>query len=131
MNRYRTDSAADKKAEPHVYATVAQAMKQMLEFRKSQVILVSGESGAGKLPFSKKKKTANKNTNSHIGKTETAKHILRWMTSFSGTSTLMNLGVASLEERILEASPVLEAFGNARTVIDFDFDFDLLAIRVF
>ena len=58
---------------------------------KSQSIVVSGESGAGK--------------------TETNKHLmyyLAWRSKSGG-------GVGALAEAILQSNPVLEAFGNAKT----------------
>eukprot|EP01108_Squamamoeba_japonica_P009190 TRINITY_DN8484_c0_g1_i1.p1 TRINITY_DN8484_c0_g1~~TRINITY_DN8484_c0_g1_i1.p1 ORF type:complete len:130 (+),score=56.88 TRINITY_DN8484_c0_g1_i1:542-931(+) len=79
-------------------------MNQMLNAERSQCVLVSGESGAGK--------------------TETAKHLMRWITSFTGGTTFRPGEMAdyaagkvrgSLEERIMAANPILEAFGNART----------------
>lgn len=60
--------------------------------RQHQCVVISGESGAGK--------------------TESANHLLR---------QLVNLGQAprgGLEQRILAANPVMEAFGNAATGIN-------------
>jgi myosin heavy subunit len=95
MNLYR--GAQQESAQPHVYSTVALSMRQLVESRRSQMILVSGESGSGK--------------------TESSKYILKMMTSsHRGNIVSTNQTTAgSLEDRILESSPVLEAFGNART----------------
>jgi myosin heavy subunit len=94
MDLYRRTTEHAKSLPPHVYATVALAMRQVVG-GSSQTILVSGESGSGK--------------------TETAKYMLQYMASSGTMSTLRSVKLGSLEDRILESSPVLEAFGNART----------------
>ncbi|KAK2716032.1 hypothetical protein QYM36_010564 [Artemia franciscana] len=65
------------------------AFRDMKVLKQSQSIIVSGESGAGK--------------------TESTKYILRYLCESWGT------GAGPIEQRILEANPVLEAFGNAKT----------------
>lgn len=77
---------------PHVYAIADKAYRDMRNLGLSQGIIVSGESGAGK--------------------TESTKHILRYLTdSYGGGSE----GTEDLEARILAANPFLESFGNAKT----------------
>ncbi|XP_060526267.1 myosin heavy chain 95F isoform X2 [Cylas formicarius] len=72
---------------PHVFAIADKAFRDMRVFKQSQSIIVSGESGAGK--------------------TESTKHLLKY---------LCGDGVAGpIEQKILDANPVLEAFGNAKT----------------
>eukprot|EP00736_Rhodelphis_marinus_P000589 Rmarinus@m.11800 len=78
---------------PHTYAIADSAYRGMTDGNKNQSILISGESGAGK--------------------TETCKHILNHLTSISGDSRMDS--IASVEEQLLATSPVLEAFGNAKT----------------
>ena len=77
--------------EPHSYAMAEEAYRTLLKTGKSQSLVVSGESGAGK--------------------TETNKHLMRYLAYRSRAGG----GVADLADRILQANPVLEAFGNAKT----------------
>uniref|UniRef100_A0A674F5R7 Unconventional myosin-VI n=1 Tax=Salmo trutta TaxID=8032 RepID=A0A674F5R7_SALTR len=74
---------------PHVYAIADKAYRDMRVLKMSQSIIVSGESGAGK--------------------TENTKFVLRYLTTSYGTGQ-------DIDERIVEANPLLEAFGNAKTV---------------
>eukprot|EP00055_Hartaetosiga_balthica_P015565 m.92745 g.92745 ORF g.92745 m.92745 type:complete len:1216 (+) comp8899_c1_seq1:183-3830(+) len=76
---------------PHVYAIADKAYRDMRNLQLSQGIVVSGESGAGK--------------------TESTKHLLRYLTSSYGGGG----DVKDLESRILAANPFLESFGNAKT----------------
>ena len=64
------------------------AYKDMREFRKNMSILISGESGAGK--------------------TEATKQCLAFLAEVAGSS-------GGVEEKIIEANPILEALGNAKT----------------
>ncbi|CAD5118005.1 DgyrCDS6746 [Dimorphilus gyrociliatus] len=75
---------------PHVYAIADKAYRDMKTLRASQSIIVSGESGAGK--------------------TESTKYILKYLTESWGTHA------GPIEDRINESNPLLEAFGNAKTV---------------
>eukprot|EP00752_Nemacystus_decipiens_P008749 g7810.t1 len=79
---------------PHPYAIAELAYHQMRlgagRRAANQSIVVSGESGAGK--------------------TETSKIILRFLTHRSAG------GVADLDQKVIESSPILESFGNAKTL---------------
>lgn len=75
---------------PHIYAIARQALKELRATHRSQVCLISGESGAGK--------------------TETAKYFLKHLLYIGGGDA------KQLEHKILMVSPILEAFGNAKTV---------------
>ena len=77
--------------EPHTYAMAEEAYKTLLKTGASQALVVSGESGAGK--------------------TETNKHLMTYLAYRSKSESLGN----DLSESILQANPVLEAFGNAKT----------------
>ncbi|XP_078700151.1 unconventional myosin-VI-like isoform X1 [Branchiostoma floridae x Branchiostoma belcheri] len=74
---------------PHVFAIADKTYRDMKVNKESQSIIVSGESGAGK--------------------TETTKYILRYLTESHGSGMI-------IDQRIVEANPLLEAFGNAKTV---------------
>uniref|UniRef100_A0AAQ5Y697 Unconventional myosin-VI n=1 Tax=Amphiprion ocellaris TaxID=80972 RepID=A0AAQ5Y697_AMPOC len=74
---------------PHVFAIADKAYRDMKVLKMSQSIIVSGESGAGK--------------------TENTKFVLRYLTTTYGSGQ-------DIDERIVEANPLLEAFGNAKTV---------------
>lgn len=74
---------------PHVFAIADKAFRDMKVLKMSQSIIVSGESGAGK--------------------TENTKFVLRYLTESYGSGQ-------DIDDRIVEANPLLEAFGNAKTV---------------
>ena len=95
----------DKPLEPHVFAIADRSYRQMMgEQRKSQAILISGESGAGK--------------------TETTKIVMLYLTTLgagttdetASSSDDKGTGEQSIMQRVLQSNPVLEAFGNARTL---------------
>ncbi|KAL8208635.1 hypothetical protein R6Q57_008047 [Mikania cordata] len=78
---------------PHVFAVADASYRAMIGDAKSQSILVSGESGAGK--------------------TETTKLIMQYLTFVGGRAASDD---RTVEQQVLESNPLLEAFGNARTV---------------
>ncbi|XP_029956163.1 unconventional myosin-Ic [Salarias fasciatus] len=90
MERYRGVSFYE--ISPHIYALSDNTYRAMRTERKDQCILISGESGAGK--------------------TEASKKILLYYAVTCPTNDHM----AALGERLLQSNPVLEAFGNAKTL---------------
>eukprot|EP00049_Salpingoeca_infusionum_P008326 m.135627 g.135627 ORF g.135627 m.135627 type:complete len:1321 (+) comp13981_c0_seq1:61-4023(+) len=77
---------------PHLFAIADQAYRSMQHDHRDQCILISGESGAGK--------------------TEASKKILEFLAQVS-----TNTGKADdIRDRLLQSNPVLEAFGNAKTI---------------
>ncbi|XP_029092257.1 unconventional myosin-IXa isoform X3 [Monodon monoceros] len=78
------------KLEPHIYAVADVAYHAMLQRKRNQCIVISGESGSGK--------------------TQSTNFLIHHLTALS------QKGFASgVEQIILGAGPVLEAFGNAKT----------------
>ncbi|KAG0457447.1 hypothetical protein HPP92_022604 [Vanilla planifolia] len=78
---------------PHVFAVADAAYRLMINEGVSQSILVSGESGAGK--------------------TESTKMLMRYLAYMGGRVATEE---RTVEQKVLESNPVLEAFGNAKTV---------------
>ncbi|KAL5222227.1 hypothetical protein ABZP36_026940 [Zizania latifolia] len=91
MEKYKGANLGD--LDPHVFAIADVSYRQMLNEGRSNSILVSGESGAGK--------------------TETTKLLMRYLAFLGGRS---GTGGRTVEQQVLESNPVLEAFGNAKTV---------------
>lgn len=86
---------------PHLYHIAEGAYQDMINDKLNQCIIISGESGSGK--------------------TESTKIILKYLT----VSSLHNSNVknilkqsegTSVEKQVLDSNPILEAFGNAKTV---------------
>lgn len=87
-NQYLTKSRDE--LPPHVYATSVASYNDMKRNETNQSILVSGESGAGK--------------------TETTKILMNHLASIAG-----GLNDTTIK-KIIEVNPLLESFGNAKTV---------------
>ncbi|GLT41490.1 hypothetical protein SLA2020_155500 [Shorea laevis] len=91
MAQYK--GAAFGELSPHPFAVADAAYRQMINEGISQSILVSGESGAGK--------------------TESTKLLMRYLAYMGGRAVAEG---RTVEQQVLESNPVLEAFGNAKTV---------------
>lgn len=91
MEQYK--GAVFGELSPHVFAVADAAYRLMINEGVSQSILVSGESGAGK--------------------TESTKMLMRYLAYMGGRVAVEG---RSIEQKVLESNPVLEAFGNAKTV---------------
>ncbi|XP_063242383.1 unconventional myosin-IXAa-like isoform X2 [Bacillus rossius redtenbacheri] len=76
---------------PHIFAVADAAYHCMLKGRRNQCVVISGESGSGK--------------------TESTNFLLHHLTALSQKGS----HGSGVEQTILSAGPVLEAFGNAKT----------------
>mmetsp|Transcript_26571 Transcript_26571/g.44608 ORF Transcript_26571/g.44608 Transcript_26571/m.44608 type:complete len:1023 (-) Transcript_26571:177-3245(-) len=90
INEYRGKYIYE--AEPHVYALAEDTYRQLKVDRIDQCVIISGESGSGK--------------------TEASKKIMQYIAATSGSSQ----GIERVKNKILASNPLLEAFGNAKTV---------------
>ncbi|XP_062513709.1 unconventional myosin-VIIa-like isoform X2 [Corticium candelabrum] len=91
VRKYRDAKLRDH--PPHIYATANVAHSKMVKSQSNQCIITSGESGAGK--------------------TESTKLILQFLAAQSGQHSW-------IEQQILDANPILEAFGNSKTVRNYN-----------
>jgi myosin-1 len=78
---------------PHVFAVAESAYYNMNAYKDNQCVIISGESGAGK--------------------TEAAKRIMQYIANVSGGS---NSSIQETKEMVLATNPLLESFGNAKTL---------------
>ncbi|XP_013864337.1 myosin-9 isoform X1 [Austrofundulus limnaeus] len=87
---------------PHIYAITDTSYRSMMQDREDQSILCTGESGAGK--------------------TENTKKVIQYLAHVASShktkkdQSSMILSHGELEKQLLQANPILEAFGNAKTV---------------
>merc|ERR1711953_1320008 len=80
---------------PHIFGVAEGSYQGMMNNGKNQSILITGESGAGK--------------------TENTKKVIAYFASI-GASGKKKEGEPGLEDKIVQTNPVLEAWGNAKTV---------------
>ncbi|CAF0977389.1 unnamed protein product [Rotaria sordida] len=82
---------------PHLYAISDNAYSNMLRDRENQSMLITGESGAGK--------------------TENTKKVIQYFALVAAVGAKKEEGkkTMTLEDQIVSANPVLEAYGNAKT----------------
>mmetsp|Transcript_11340 Transcript_11340/g.15837 ORF Transcript_11340/g.15837 Transcript_11340/m.15837 type:complete len:1488 (+) Transcript_11340:97-4560(+) len=113
INHY-ADKAKYEKGLPHVYNVAEDAYRQLLWTGQNQSMVVCGESGAGK--------------------TENAKYLMRHLAYTTSTGLYKSsqsgslddaknedagsLTSAKIEQQILAANPILESFGNAKTLLN-------------
>jgi len=80
---------------PHIFAVAEGAFQGMITTGRNNSILITGESGAGK--------------------TENTKKVIAYFATIAASGKKKE-GEASLEDKIVQTNPVLEAWGNAKTV---------------
>ena len=102
------ERSASEEVAPHLYAITEKSYHNLLipgRKRSDQVIIISGESGAGK--------------------TEATKLIMTYLASITTSAEQHDRTIRSpssssssdsLEQRVLNSNPILEAFGNAKTL---------------
>uniref|UniRef100_A0A3Q2DRB7 Myosin X, like 1 n=1 Tax=Cyprinodon variegatus TaxID=28743 RepID=A0A3Q2DRB7_CYPVA len=83
---------------PHIFAVANECYRCIWKRHDSQCVLISGESGAGK--------------------TESTKLLLQFLSVMSQNSvgTPQSERTTHVEQAIVQSSPIMEAFGNAKTV---------------
>eukprot|EP00484_Ammonia_sp_Unknown_P018101 CAMPEP_0197028252 /NCGR_PEP_ID=MMETSP1384-20130603/7978_1 /TAXON_ID=29189 /ORGANISM="Ammonia sp." /LENGTH=1466 /DNA_ID=CAMNT_0042457223 /DNA_START=22 /DNA_END=4422 /DNA_ORIENTATION=+ len=90
IRKYRNSLEEHREVPPHVFVIADQAYKGLtFPAGPNQSIVISGESGAGK--------------------TEATKQCLSYLGAIAGS-------VAGVERKVFDANPILESFGNAKTV---------------
>ncbi|KAJ3605534.1 hypothetical protein NHX12_027579 [Muraenolepis orangiensis] len=100
VNAYRGKKRME--APPHIFSVSDNAFQNMLTDRENQSVLITGESGAGK--------------------TVNTKRVIQYFATIAvgGDKKKKNEGAGkiqgSLEDQIIAANPLLEAYGNAKTV---------------
>ncbi|XP_046899858.1 myosin-11a isoform X2 [Hypomesus transpacificus] len=82
---------------PHIYSISDNAYRNMMQDREDQSILCTGESGAGK--------------------TENTKKVIQYLAVVASSHKgKKDTSAGELEKQLLQANPILEAFGNAKTI---------------
>ncbi|XP_053564634.1 myosin-3 [Bombina bombina] len=99
VNAYRGKKRQE--APPHIFSISDNAYQFMLTDRENQSILITGESGAGK--------------------TVNTKRVIQYFATIAAVGDVKKKESTSrmkgtLEDQIIQANPLLEAFGNAKTV---------------
>ncbi|KAM3865194.1 myosin-11a isoform 2-T2 [Diretmus argenteus] len=82
---------------PHIYSITDNAYRNMMQDREDQSILCTGESGAGK--------------------TENTKKVIQYLAVVASSHKgKKDTSAGELEKQLLQANPIMEAFGNAKTI---------------
>ena len=113
IKKYRNEAASlrsgglhERKCPPHIFAVAAKAFQSLVTDKVSQNIVINGESGAGK--------------------TETTKYLCTYLIFATGgsagnrrpsiTGSTGDDTGGEVQQTLLHSSPVLECFGNAKTL---------------
>jgi myosin heavy subunit len=82
-------------APPHLWAIAECAYRNMLQNKKDNALLITGESGAGK--------------------TENTKKVITYLAMVATGTGKKSEKKVSLEDQIVATNPILESYGNAKT----------------
>ena len=98
MDKYLEEGDVIRANLPHSWAVAHNTYYEMMTEKRAQTVLVSGESGAGK--------------------TEACKMVMKYLgrVSMKQATPEQVAHAEAVRERIQQASPILEGFGNAKTV---------------
>merc|ERR1712056_140920 len=80
---------------PHLWAIAEGAYRNMLQNKKDNAMLITGESGAGK--------------------TENTKKVISYLAAVAAPKKASATKKVSLEDQIVATNPILESYGNAKT----------------
>lgn len=85
---------------PHVFTVAQTSYFNLVKLKMNQSMIVCGESGSGK--------------------TESAKHLMRYLAANSKSEErgMNSNSKVEIENQVLDANPILESFGNAKTVLN-------------
>ena len=81
---------------PHIFGVAEGSYTGMMQRGNNQSILITGESGAGK--------------------TENTKKVITYFAFVGSSAPKEGSKKASLEDQVVQTNPVMEAFGNAKTI---------------
>ena len=107
---------------PHIFETANDAYRRIISDHKSQSIIISGESGAGKTETTKQimQYVANLSSINSTGQsapTDIASSRRRSASNRDSANAMNNsLEVPLIEKQLLQSNPILESFGNAKTL---------------
>jgi len=89
----------DKNIQPHIFLFSERLYKELVTFRSAQSVIITGESGSGK--------------------TESTKYIMNYLAErsrISDPSYSKSNNTITFEDKFLCSNPILESFGNAKTL---------------
>ena len=98
FNKFKSNPTEAGAPIPHLYHLAEAAYTDMINDKKNQSLIISGESGSGK--------------------TESTKIILKYLavSSIGSQKDKPKENMITVEKQVLDSNPLLEAFGNAKTV---------------